>query len=149
MMYQGYQSPFWGGEQTLIINWGFSKDNMDHVKIDRGPGLSGPLSPLPIFIWSFNDPLEVIESYSTSQNGLLNPRYIFKKIWYIWFSDYQDPCTSSHGPFDPSRTLGKWLKVVPHLRMDFGTLGTFLRKFGTSNPRDETPIFLPKAHLFC
>ena len=65
-------------------------------------------------------------------NELWNLWYIFKKIWYIRSLGYRDPYIPSYGPFDPLRTLGKWLQSVPHLKMDFATLGTSLRKFGTS-----------------
>ena len=63
----------------------------------------------------------------------------------------------------PLENLKKWLKVVPHLRMDFGLFstsftkfgtsfiefGTSLKKFGTSNPWvTETLILLPIVRLF-
>ena len=86
---------------------------------------------------------------SPPRNGLSNPRYIFKKIsyifkkiWYIQSSSYWDPYLPSHGLFVFSGTLGKWLQVVAHHEMNFGTQGTSLRKFGTFNPQAIGTLFL-------
>ena len=69
---------------------------------------------------------------SSPWNRLRNPRYILKIIWYIKSLGYQDSYFPSYGPFVLLRTFGKWLKVVLNLGMDFGTLGTFLKKFSIS-----------------
>ena len=118
--------------------------------------LSRLLSSFPRSICSFRDLREVTRGYSPPWNDLLNPRYIFKKSWYIWSSGYQDLYIPSYGPFDHLGAIGKWLQAIPHLGMDFGTLGTSLSKFytslrkiGTSNPwATKTPISLLKVHLF-
>ena len=54
----------------------------------------------------------------------------------------------THSPFISLGNFGKWLKVVPYPKTDFGTLGTSLRKFGTFNRRvSGTPIYLPMIHI--
>ena len=118
--------------------------------------LPRPLSHFSRSICSFRDHQEVIGGYSSPQNKLLKHRYIFKTIWYFRSLGYWEAYIPFHGPFDSLRTLRQSLKVIPHLGIDFRTLsislskfGTFLRKFGTSNPwAIETPISLPKVHLF-
>ena len=88
-------------------------------------GLPRPLYPFQWSIWSFKDPWKSIGGHSLPRNRLWNP----KKIWYIKSLGYQNPYISSHGPFDPLGTLEKWLEIVPHFRIDFGTQCTSLRKF--------------------
>ena len=61
-----------------------------------------------------------------------------KKKWYIQFLSYEDPYLITHVPFIPLETLGKLLKVVPHLITDFGNIGTSFPKFGTSFTKFET-----------
>ena len=105
-------------------------------------------------IFSFGNPREVIESRSPPQDGLWHPWYIIYKIWYIihkiWYIQslsYQDPYLITHCPFIPLGIFGKWLKIVPYSKTDFGTLGTSLRKFDTSNHwANETPIFFSMVH---
>ena len=71
-----------------------------------------PLSYYPWSVYSFRDLWEVIGDCSLLRNGLWNT--------YLHF----------HSPFLPLETLRKLLKVVPHLIMDFGNIGTSFTKFG-------------------
>ena len=83
-------------------------------------GLLKPPSPFSQSIGSFRDPWEVIKGCSSPRNGLLNLRYIQS-------SGYRNPYFPSHDPFVPLGNLDKWLEVIPHPRMDFGTLGDHLK----------------------
>ena len=75
--------------------------------------------------------------------------YILKNIWYIQSLSYRNLYLITHGPFISLEIFGKWLKVVPYFKTDFGTLGTSLRKFDTSNPwANRTPISFPIVHFF-
>ena len=71
-----------------------------------------------------------------------------KKNWYIQSLSYRNLYLITHGPFIPLGIFEKWLEVVPYSEMNFGTLGTSLRKFDKSNPwANETPISLPMVFL--
>ena len=133
-------------------------------------GLSRPLSIFPWSILSFEDPQVVIGGHSPHQNKLWHSWYIIYKIWYIiykiwyilhkiwyilkniWYIQslsYRNLYLIIHGPFIFLGIFGKWLEVVSYFEMNFGTLGTSLRKFDTSNPwANGTPISFPMVYFF-
>ena len=106
-----------------IILWGSSGSDWKSFPISKQT-----LAPLTHPLQNFVHP---------SQN-LVHP--IFELLgplsYYLWF-------------ICPFKDLWKWLEVISYFKMDFGTLGTSLRKFDTSNPwANGTPISLSMVHLF-
>ena len=74
----------------------------------------------------------MIEGCSPPRSRLWHPYYIHKKNWYIQFKGSHDLYLSFYDQFVHLEALGKRLKVILYLGIDFGNLGTTLEKFGTS-----------------
>ena len=137
-------------EVVLYFETDFGTLGISMRKFDTSnPWSKGHLSLFLRFISSFGDPQEVIGGHFPPWNGLWHSWYIIYKIWYTQSLSYQDPYLLTHGLFIHLGIFGMWLKVVPYSEMDFETLGTFLRKFDTSNPwANGTPISFPMVHFF-
>ena len=125
---------------------------------------------LPMVQLSFKDPQVAIEGHSPPRNKLWHSCYIFYKIWYIiykiWYIihkiwcilkniwhiqslNYRNLYLITHDSFIPLGIFGKWLEVICYFEMNFGTLGTSLRKFDRSNPwANGTPISFSMVHFF-
>ena len=85
-------------------------------------------------------------SISPPKNGFWNLMYILKKNKYIIHKNTyifsignQDSNHTYYDLYSPLGTLKKWFEAFSHLKMDFGTLHTSLRKIS---------VFFIKIHAF-
>ena len=101
--------------------------------------------PFPTSEWTLATLVHILQNLVHHSQNLVHPL----KNWYIQSLSYWDPYLITHALFIPLRIFENWLEVVPNLETDFGTLGTFLRKFDTSNSwAIRTSISLPMVHFF-